>query len=270
MKRTLVIVAFSTLVSCSTPSYPAATPTTVDSAVRLYTTTAAFPLVHDLTSAYTDTVTFETRTANYRTTLDRLLDGETPYFVTNHLPPPEELTLWAAPLALDGIAVIVHPDNAILNLTSDDLRAIFQGRVSNWRDLGGSDLDLTVVSRETGSGTRAEFGRLIMGSRSTTNAAVIAPSSDAVIQRVAETPGAVGYVSQALLNDRVRAVTIDGIPCDLPHIADHTYPLRTTLFVAGLAEPQDPLRAFIGWVQTQDGQQVVAQRHAPLVSIPVP
>jgi phosphate transport system substrate-binding protein len=266
MKHTLVVVAFSTLVSCS-PTVPATTPATADTALRFYATTATLPLVTDLTSAYSGEwqVAFETRSGNYRITLERLLDGETSYFITNHLPPPDELAVWAAPIAQDGIAVIVHPDNPITNLTTDQLRSIYQGRVSNWQDLGGSDLALNVISREDGSGTRNEFEQLVMGNRQTTFAAMIAPSSEGMIELVARTPGSIGYVSQAFLNASVRAVSIDGITPILDHIFDNTYPLRSTIFVAGLQEPQNTERAFIGWMQSSEGQQIIAQRYSPLL-----
>lgn len=265
MKHALVVVAFSTLVSCS-PTVPATTPVTTDAALRFYATTATLPLVTDLTSAYSGEwqVGFETRSGNYRITLERLLNGETSYFITNHLPPPDDLAVWAAPIAQDGIAVIVHPDNPVTNLNTDQLRDIYQGRVSNWRELGGLDLPLNVISREDGSGTRNEFEQLIMGNRQTTFGALIAPSSEGMIELVARTPGSIGYVSQAFVNDSARAVSVDGIAPTLDHIFDNTYPLRSTIFVVGLQEPLEAERAFIGWMQSSEGQRIVSLRYSPL------
>jgi phosphate transport system substrate-binding protein len=266
MNRTLVVVAVSTLVSCSSPTLPATTPTMADTALRLYMTTATMPLVTDLTGAYSTDwqVTFETRSGNYRLTLERFLERETSYFITNHLPPPDELSVWAAPIAQDGIAIIVHPDTIITNLTTDQLRNIYQGRVGNWRDLSGQDLNLKVISREDGSGTRIEFEQLVMGNRQTTLGAMIATSSQSMIELVARTPGAIGYVSQAFLNDRVLTVAVDGSTPTLQNIFENVYPLRSTLFFVTRQEPQDAARAFVVWIQSVEGQRIVARRYSPL------
>lgn len=271
-RRALAIVAVTVIVGCSSHTPPATTPTLSESTLRVYATSSALPLVNDLTnafsSAYTDAqITFETRSGNYRSMLEQLLSGETPYFVSNHL--PGDSPLWAAPVAQDGIAVIVHPDNPISGLSLDQLRAIFQGRVSNWRELGGMNRDLVVISRENGSGIRTEFEGLVMGSRQTTFAARIAPSNLDMVSAVAQTPGGIGYVSLAFVDPRVRAVPIAGVECTLATVRDNTYPLRTTLFVVGLEEPEGLYREFIGWTQSAAGQAVVARRYSPLIAAPV-
>jgi phosphate transport system substrate-binding protein len=124
----------------------------------------------------------------------------------------------AWPLGQDGIAVIVHPDAQIDQLTTEQLRSIYLGHVSNWRDVGGDDLDITVFSREDGSGTRAEFERLVMGARQTTQSAQVAPSSAAMVEGVSEARGAIGYVSMSYVDDRVRALTIDDAEPTLDNI----------------------------------------------------
>jgi phosphate transport system substrate-binding protein len=271
-RRALAIVAVTVIVGCSSNTPPATTPSLSESALRIYATSAALPLVTDLTNAFSgvyagEHLRFETRSGGYRAMLERLLDGETPYFVTNYLPADSPLLAW--PIAQDGIAVIVHPNNPVTDLSPDQLRAIFQGQVSNWRELGGPNLDLVVISREDGSGTRAEFETLVMGRRRTTFAARIAPSSTGMIASVAATPGGIGYVSLAFLDTRVRALRVAGVPCTLATIRDNTYPLRTTVFMVGLEEPMDVYREFIGWAQSTSGQAVVARRYSPLLATPV-
>jgi phosphate transport system substrate-binding protein len=161
--------------------------------------------------------------------------------------------------------VIVHPENLLTDLTTEQLRNIYQGYISNWRDLGGTDLDVTVISREGGSGTRAEFEQLVMGERRTTLAAQIAPSSTAMVTSVATQAGGIGYVSMGYLDSRVRALSIDGVPLNVDTVYENTYPLRSTLYFIGLEEPQDDYRVFIGWVQSPEGQAVVARHYAPLL-----
>lgn len=270
--RTLAIVAVTVVVGCSSHSPPATTPPAYDPPLRIYATSATLPLLTELTGAFSSSYTspslsIETRSGNYRAMLERLLDGETPFFVSNHL--PVHSPLWAAPLAQDGIAVIVHRDNPVSGLTTEQLRALYQGQVANWRELGGPDLGVVVVSREDGAGTRAEFEQQVMGQRRTTLAARIAPSSVGMVETVSTTPGAVGYVSLAFVDARVRALAINGVVCTLATVTDNTYPLRATVFVVGLEEPQGLYRTFIGWAQGMEGQAVVRRRYAPLLAAPV-
>lgn len=262
-KRALAIVAI-TLVSCSTQVVPASTPTSNTTALRVYATTATLPLLNDLISQYAranPTITFDMQSGNYEITLERLLAGEAVYFLTNHLP----LDLWAAPLGQDGIAILIHPSNTMTGLTTEQLRRIYQGHIANWRDLGGDDRDVIVISREAGSGTRAEFERLVMGERRTTQSAQIAPSSAAMVASVARQPGSIGYVSMSYLDDTVRAVPVDGIELTANSVYTNEYPLRSTLYIAGLAEPQDYYREFIAWAQSLDGQAAVGRRYAPVL-----
>jgi phosphate transport system substrate-binding protein len=265
-KRTLAVVAF-TLVSCSTQVLPASTPTTNSAPLRLDATTAAMPLLNDLIARYSQThpnILFEAKGGDYQVMLDRLLNGEIDYFISNHLPAEPDLV--AFPIGQDGIAVIVQPDNPLTKLTIGQIRQVYQGRVNNWRDLGGDDLEISVISREDGSGTRAEFERLVMGERRTTQSARIAPSSAAMVTSVAGLPGGIGYVSMAWLDSSVKALTVDNVEPTLDNVYNNLYPLRSTLYIVGREEPKDgPYRDFIGWVQSPDGQRAVAQKYAPVL-----
>jgi phosphate transport system substrate-binding protein len=266
-RRPLILVAF-TLVGCSNQLLPAATPTIPTTTLRIYATTPAIPLLEALTQAYSaanPAARFEIASGGFESVLARIERGDAPYFFTNHLPPDAEARgLWAAPIGQDGIAVIIHPNNALRGLSSEQLRAIFQGRVANWRELGGMDAEIVVFSREDGSGTRAEFESLIMGERRTTRSAQIAPSSAAMRTSVARTPSGIGYISTSYLDSTVRALSIDGIAPTLEHVTANAYPLRSTLFIVGEREPEANYRAFIAWVQSPAGQAVVARHYAPL------
>ncbi len=270
-KRTLAAVAF-TLVSCSSHIVPAATPTTHVTALRLYVTTPAIPLIHNLTSAYsrlTPNISFEITSGDYEAMAQEVMRDETAYLVTNHL--DEEIPLWAAPIGQDGIAVIVHPDNTLTALTTTQVRNIYRGWTTDWRDLGGAAGRIVVISREDGSGTRAEFENLVMGRRRTTTTAQIAPSSEAMVQSIARQPNSIGYVSMSLINPAVRALALDGAAPTLENVYDNIYPLRSILYVAGQHEPMDEgefdphYRAFIGWIQSPEGQALVANGYAPLL-----
>lgn len=265
-KRALAIVAI-TLVSCSTPIVPAATPTTNTALLRLYATTGTLPLANELTTTYSQRhpgVAFDVMAGHYDSLVAQLALDDSLYFLTSHL--PAESPFLGYPVGQDGIAVIVHPDIAIPGLSAAQLRDILQGRVLEWGAVGGPSREIVVFSREDGSGTRAELERLIMGDRQTTRAARLAPSSAAMVGSVARTPGAIGYVSMSYLDDSVRAIPINGVLPALETVYDNSYPLRSTIFVAGAREPEGAFRAFIGWAQSPEGQAVVARSYAPLLA----
>lgn len=271
-KRAIVVVAF-TLVSCSSRALPAATPTLQATALRLYATTSTLPLVNDLTSAYSrlnPSITFEIASSNYDAMMERLLNGETPFFLTNHLPPEELTPVVAFPVGQDALTVLVHPDNQITGLTTEQVRDIYQGWSGNWSEFGGADRPIMVFSREDGSGTRSEFESLVMGDRRTARTAQLVPSSAAVVTAVAREPDSIGYVSMSYVDNRVRALPIDGVLPSVENVINNSYPLRSFLYIAGLREPDGSqpddihYRAFIGWVQSAEGQAVVARRYAPL------
>jgi phosphate transport system substrate-binding protein len=265
-KRTFAIMAL-TLASCSAQIVPASTPTIDAMTLRLNGTSATLPLLTDLTRRYAQIapgISFEINVTNYATAVGRTFSDDPIYFLTNHLPPPEATTLWGAPIAQDGIAIITYPGSSVDNLTTEQVRAIYQGRITNWESLGGPRMAITVISREDGSGTRAEFERLVMGERQTAQTAQIAPSSSAAVASVARQPGSIGYVSISYLNTFVKAVSINGVAPTQANVSQNLYPLRTTIFFAGPGEPEGVLRAFIGWVQSPEGQAIVARRYSPL------
>jgi phosphate transport system substrate-binding protein len=271
-KRTIVAVAF-TLVSCTAPVLPAATPISRVVTLRVYATTAAAPLLHDLTTAYHQQhpeIVFELATGSFQSMADRILTDEDAYFFSHHLPndiDSPDSRYWAAPLGQDAIVIVVHPDNPIGGLSVSDVRRLYEGRRPGW-DLPDFDPPLRVITGSDGSGLRAEFEALIMGGSPTMPGAQIAPNSQAMAELVAREPGAIGYVSLSQIGTGLRVVPINGVLPSADTVYDRTYPLRTLLYVVGRAEPLDDaqaMRAFIGWIQSPEGQAVVGRRYAPLL-----
>jgi phosphate transport system substrate-binding protein len=185
------------------------------------------------------------------------------FLLTSH--PPEDNTFLAWPIGQDGIVIIVNPANRVNNLSIDQLRSTYLGLVGNWSALGGTDDDIVILSREDGSGTRAEFEQQLMGERLTTQSAQIAPSSAAMVSSVASTSQAIGYVSMGYLDSSVKPVRIDGVLPTPETVYNNTYPLRMTLLIVGRSAPTDEYLSFISWIQSQQGQQVVGLRYAPLL-----
>ncbi len=268
--RVLGVLVVAAMVNCSGPYTPASTPTTNTTILRIYSTTAVTPLLHDITAAYTletQGVIFESQQGNHVAMIEQLQSGKTPYIITNYL--KDDSSLWAAPIAQDAIAIITHPSNPIGSIDRETLRQIYQGIIHNWADIGGADQPIVVFSRETGSGTRLVFERLVMGTRQTTPSARIAPTSSAMLLSIMEETGSIGYISMGYLPDeRVKIIAVDDVLPTTEAVGENIYPLRTPVYITGYEEAEGAYRAFIGWIQSLSGQAIVSRRYAPLFTTP--
>ena len=132
-------------------------------------------------------------------------------------------------IALDGIAVVVHPSNPVGEITVDDLRNVYLGNIKNWKELGGKDSPITVVCREAGSGTRGAFEELIMNKENISNQVVIQPSTGAVKTTVAGDEKAIGFVSMASVDKDVKILKIDGVEASIDNVKNGSYKISRPL-----------------------------------------
>jgi phosphate transport system substrate-binding protein len=172
--------------------------------------------------------------------------------------PQDPAAVWVRPAARDGLAVVVNPQNGLPGVTLTQLQDLYQGRVGDWSAWGGLPGPPQLVSRETSSGASMFFQAWVMRDARVSLNALMAPSSEAVLQFVAEDPLAVGYVSTAWVDDRVRALAVDGVPPAREAMAAGLYPLTRTHFVATLGEPDGAARAFVQWLLAPEGQALLA------------
>ncbi|QPC81801.1 substrate-binding domain-containing protein [Phototrophicus methaneseepsis] len=264
-KRVLATAALMALVACNPQMHPATPSPTAAESYTVYTTSNAAPLVESLLSHYNESLSeelFRYDVGNHGQLLAGLGDNELDYFVSHHRPNDDDI--WAAPIAQDGIVAIVHADNAITNLTTALLRQIYQGFITNWAELGGENITITLYSREAGSAVRAEFDRLVMGQRVTSPNAQIVPSTQAAILSITEDRGGLAYIPLSQLTSQVHALSIDDIPPTQDSVAQQIYPLRSTLFIIGREEPKEPYAALISWIQSTVGQNIVSEHYIPL------
>ncbi len=172
---------------------------------------------------------------------------------------PEDTTeVWSAVFALDGLAVVVNPQNGIAGMTQDQIRLLFQGRVEDWSPWGGLPGTPVIVSREEASGAYRCFQSRMMQAARVTLTALLAPTSEAVLQQVGQEPLAVGYVSTTRLDGRVRPVAVDGIPPTQETLVAHLYPLTRELRLVSPEEPRGAAREFAQWMLGPAGQKVLA------------
>lgn len=266
-KRTLAALALTTVVGCS--QLQPVTPTRVEAvSLHIHSDSASTLLLSTLGESYREShpdITFRTASASHDTLLQRLLKGDVPYGISSYLPRDDRL--WAAPLAQDGLALVTHPATNITRLSTPAIRRLYQGFVTNWQSVGGSDIPVTLYSRDTTSADYANFERLVMGQQRIAPDARVLPSSEAMLNEIATQPGAIGYLPLSHLNpadDRVQVLAVDDTLPAIDTIQTGTYPLRYTLYIIGLSEPTGAYRAFVGWVQSPAGQAVIAPPYATL------
>lgn len=162
-------------------------------------------------------------------------------------------------IAKDAIAVIVHPSNPIEDLTLEQLRAIYTGGITDWRDLGGPKGRIVVVSRDSASGTYEAFNHLVLGKERLTPKALYQASNKAVALTVAKTRGAIGYVGLAYVESRVKAIKVNGVEPSEETVKGGLYPLQRPLYMYTRGEPEGLVKAFIDFVLSEEGQGIVRE-----------
>ncbi len=170
--------------------------------------------------------------------------------------------LTAIPIAIDGVAVVVNPLNKVADLTAEDVKNIYLGNIKNWKEVGGDNAPITVVSREEGSGTRDAFSDKIMNKEDIVNSAVIQNSTGAVRTAVAGDKNAIGYISIPKVNNEVKAVSLNGVEPTEVNVKNGSYPLSRTFNYVVKGQPGELAKAFIDFVLSEEGQSIIAEEGA--------
>ncbi len=163
-------------------------------------------------------------------------------------------------VALDSIVPVVHPSNSVSDLSLKKLKAIYEGKIRNWEDIGGPDRPVVVVSRDTSSGTYEVWeDRVLSGSRVTPRAQLLA-SNGAVAQAVAKNKNAIGYVGIGYLNKDLKTVKVNGVTPTKETTASGEYPISRTLYMFTNGWPEGTTLQFINYVLHPDkGQPLVEE-----------
>lgn len=163
-------------------------------------------------------------------------------------------------IAMDGIAVIVHPSNSISEMTIDDIKSIYmEGGVSNWSKFGGEDKDIVVVSRDTASGTFEVFEKKVLGGEKVRADALLQASNVAVKNAVAGSEGAIGYMGIGYLGDEVKALLVNGVEPTEANVLSGEYPIARKLYLYIRGDASDDINTFVNFVLSDDGQRIVRE-----------
>ncbi|MDD5066697.1 MAG: phosphate ABC transporter substrate-binding protein [bacterium] len=172
-------------------------------------------------------------------------------------------------VALDGLAVVVNPANTISRLTMEQLSDIFTGKVRNWKEVGGHDAAIVILSREVNSGTHVYFKEHVLrkgnasGTEEFASSALMMPSSQAIADEVSQNKDALGYYGMGYITAKQKALKIarnSSSPYVDPSIANvisKSYPVSRPLIMYTKGEPRDAVRQFIDFILSEDGQKIV-------------
>jgi len=163
----------------------------------------------------------------------------------------------AITFAIDGLAVVVHPDNPVNDLTLEQIAGIYAGEITNWSEVGGNDAPITAIGREAGSGSRGAFDD-IMGLESPLHDQELT-SGGAVITAVATNPFAIGYASLSAVGDTVKILSVNGVLCTEETLLSGTYPVARPfiLMTQSGAELSPVTQAFIEFIQSSAATEII-------------
>jgi phosphate transport system substrate-binding protein len=169
------------------------------------------------------------------------------------------------PVGFDAICLVVSPeiyDSGVTSLTKDELKQIYAGDITNWDELGGPNMEILVIGRKPGSGTRDTFDETIMGSKEAETPGTIIEAADSSEVKTAIQGGdnAIGYVGYSyVMKGDTKVVSLDGIKPTIENIKNGTYPLARKLYFITLGEPKPGAKAFIDYVLGADGQKIATE-----------
>lgn len=165
------------------------------------------------------------------------------------------------PIAIgkDSVAIVVHPNNPVSELTMEQVSKIFAGDITNWKEVGGFDKDIRVITREEGSGTKEVFEKFVMKpyGKEITAKASVKPSNGEIRATVSKDESSIGYISLGYVDDTVKALKIDGVEPTVQNVLSGDYPIVRTLYLITKGEPSELEKAFIDFVLSEEGQKVV-------------
>ncbi|MEF3696199.1 phosphate ABC transporter substrate-binding protein [Desulfolutivibrio sp.] len=169
------------------------------------------------------------------------------------------------PFAIDGVAVVVNPENGVAALTSQQVKDIFAGKIANWKDVSGADAAITLYTRDEASGTREVFWEKLLKKGDVAATANVVASNGAMKVAVGKDKNGIGYVSIGHLDATVKAPALDGVVPDQQKASNGAYPVTRKLYMNTKGQPTGLVKAFIDYILGPDGKAyIIAAGYIPL------
>ena len=171
-------------------------------------------------------------------------------------------------VAYDAIIPVVHPKNKVTNLSIDQLSQIYQGKITNWKEVGGDDLKIVVISRDSSSGTFESWDHFVMKKAKVTPRAQMLASNGALVTAVAKNKYAIAYVGIGYINKSLKPLQVNGIKATIGAAMSKEYPLSRELYMYTNGEPQGQVAKYIAFVKSAEGQKIVVKEgFVPLMDV---
>lgn len=162
-------------------------------------------------------------------------------------------------IANDAIVPVVNPKNKVKNLSVDQLSQIYQGKITNWKEVGGDDLKIVVISRDSSSGTFESWDHFVMKKAKVAPQAQMLASSGAVVTAVAKNRYAIAYVGIGYVNKSVKSVQVNGITASVQTAISKEYPFSRELYMYTDGDATGDVAKYIAFVKSPEGQKIVVK-----------
>ena len=262
----VVIVASSLIIGCGSSD------TTIskkvnDTTIAISGSTSVGPLVEleeEEFEANNQDVTIEINQTGSSSGIKDTISGTTEIGMSSReLTDEESKNLKEVTIAVDGIGVVVNKNNPVKNLTLEQIKDIFTGKITNWSEVGGEDKEIVVVSREEGSGTRTAFQEILnYSTEDTVKNAIVNHSNGATKVMVEENDNAIGYMSIGYIDDSIASVNVDGVEATADNVKSGEYKIqRPFLLVYKEGALSEEGQEFIDFILSDKGQAIVAEEN---------
>jgi phosphate transport system substrate-binding protein len=162
-------------------------------------------------------------------------------------------------VAIDAIVPIVNPRNKVKNLSIDQLSQIYQGKITNWKEVGGDDLQIVVISRDSSSGTFEAWAEMVLNKAKVSPRAQMQASNGAIVQAVSKNRYAIGYIGLGYINKSIKPLTVNGIEATIENAFSKTYPVSRPLYMYTNGKPTGETAKYVNFVLSPAGQKLVAK-----------
>lgn len=160
-------------------------------------------------------------------------------------------------VAYDAIIPVINKANPVAELSKEQLRDIYAGKIKSWKEVGGDDKPIVVIGRDSSSGTFECWQELVMGKTRVSQRALLQSSSGGVVQAVTSNPNAIGYIGIGYVDGQTKAVKVEGVEATMETAKAKTWPISRDLFLFTIGEPQGDAKALIDFMMSADGQALV-------------
>jgi phosphate transport system substrate-binding protein len=228
--------------------------------------TSVAPLAQDIADAFMDKnpdVTINIQALGSSAGIKAPVDKSAPIGMSSRNLKDEEKA-WGLDehvIAIDGIAVVSHPDNAVKGLTKEQLKKIYVGEIKNWKEVGGDDAEIIVISREEGSGTRGAFEELVGFEGELRVDALIGDGNGNVKSNLQTSKNAIAYLSLGYIDDKTKVLEIDGFAGTVENIVSGKYPISRPLMMVTLGDLDPVAKAYLDFCMSDEGQKIVAEKY---------